>query len=157
MAPNLTSGGPQRTSVRRVDHLTPEVVDFLSVGTRTGKLAWTAADGRPLVAPIWFVVDDGAVLFNTGKETAKGRAIRRDPRLALCVDLEQPPYGFVQIQGIATISEDPDDLLRSATAIGGRYMGAERAEEFGRRNGVPGELVVRVVPTKVVKAFNVAS
>jgi PPOX class probable F420-dependent enzyme len=134
--------------VRRVDHLTPEVVDFLSAGTRTGKLAWTAADGRPLVAPIWFVVDDGAVLFNTGKETAKGRAIRRDPRLSLCVDLEEPPF--------ATISEDPDELLRSATAIAGRYMGAERADEFGRRNGVPGELLVRLRPTKVIAEMGVA-
>ena len=40
--------------------------------------------------------------------------------------------------------------------IGGRYMGAHRAEEIGRRNAVPGELVVRVRPTKVVSAFNVA-
>jgi hypothetical protein len=35
-------------------------------------------------------------------------------------------------------------------------MGEERAEEFGRRNGVPGELVVRVRPTKVFGEANVA-
>jgi hypothetical protein len=35
-------------------------------------------------------------------------------------------------------------------------MGADRATEFGQRNGVPGELVVRVQPTKVNSAFNVA-
>jgi hypothetical protein len=35
-------------------------------------------------------------------------------------------------------------------------MGADRAEEFGGRNGVPGELVVRIKPTKVLKAFTVA-
>ena len=140
-----------------MDHLTPEVVDFLSTGTRTGKLTWTAADGRPLVAPVWFVVEDDAVLFNTGRETAKGRAIRRDPRLALCVDLEEPPYAFVQVQGTATISEDPGELVRSATAIGGRYMGAERAAEFGRRNGVPGELLVRLQPTKVIAVFDMTA
>jgi PPOX class probable F420-dependent enzyme len=137
-----------------VDHLTPEVVAFLSAGTRTGKLGWTAADGRPLVAPVWFVVEDGALLFNTGKETAKGRAVRRDPRVVLCVDLEEPPYAFVQVQGTATISEDPGELLRSATAIGSRYMGADRAEEFGRRNGVPGELIVRIEPTKVIAVLD---
>ena len=93
------------------------------------------------------------MLFNTGKETAKGRAIRRDPRLVLCVDLEEPPYAFVQVQGTATISEDPDELVRSATAIGGRYMGADRAEAFGRRNGVPGELLVRLQPTKVIAGW----
>lgn len=143
--------------MRDVDHLTPEVVAFLSDGTRTGKLGWTAPDGRPLVAPVWFVVEEGEVLFNTGKNTAKGRAILRDPRLVLCVDLEEPPYGFVQVQGAATVDEDPAELLRSATAIGGRYMGADRAEEFGRRNGVPGELLVRLRPTKVIAALDMTA
>jgi len=137
-----------------VDQLTPEITAFLSTGTRTGKLGWTAADGRPLVAPVWFVVEDGMVLFNTGKETAKGRAIRRDPRLVLCVDFEAPPYGFVQVQGTATVSEDPDELIYSATAIGARYMGADRAEEFGRRNGIRGELLVRLRPTKVITVMD---
>jgi PPOX class probable F420-dependent enzyme len=130
--------------------LSAEVRDFLTEGTRTGKLGWVAADGRPLVAPVWFVVEDGAVVFNTGRDTAKGRAVARDARLVLCVDSEVPPYGFVQVQGTATTSEDPAELVRTATAIGGRYMGAGRAEEFGRRNGVPGELVVRLTPTKVL-------
>ena len=113
-------------------------------------------DGRPLVAPVWFVVDNGELAFNTGKETAKGRALARDPRVVMCVDDSQPPYSFVQVQGIATVGEDPPDVLDIATRTGGRYMGADRAEEFGRRNGVPGELVVRIKPTKVLKAFNVA-
>jgi hypothetical protein len=70
------------------------------------------------------------------------------------VDLEQPPYAFVQIQGEAELSDDPDELVRTATTIAARYMGPEQAEEFGKRNGVPGELVVRVRPTKVLAAFN---
>ena len=44
-------------------------------------------------------------------------------------------------------------LVRTATLIGARYMGPERAEEFGKRNGVPGELVVRIRPTKVLATF----
>jgi PPOX class probable F420-dependent enzyme len=126
-----------------------EIRAFLEHGTRTGKLGYTANDGRPLVAPVWFVVEGDEIVFNTGKDTAKGKAIARDPRLVLCVDLERAPYAFVQVQGEATVSEDPAELLRVATKIGGRYMGAERAEEFGRRNGVPGELIVRLRPTKV--------
>jgi PPOX class probable F420-dependent enzyme len=134
-----------------------EVREFLLGGTRTGKLGWTARDGRPLVAPVWFVLDGDDVVFNTGRDTAKGRAIARDPRLALCVDLEEPPYGFVQVQGSATTSEDPAELLSTATAIGGRYMGADRAEEFGRRNAVPGELVVRLRATKVNANLNMTA
>ncbi len=54
---------------------------FLSEGTRTGKLTYLAADGRPLVAPIWFVVEGNELVLNTGKATAKGRALQRDPRV----------------------------------------------------------------------------
>src|ERR1700678_2339262 len=103
----------------------PEVQAFLEKDTRTGKVAYTGADGRPLVTPIWFVVEDDTLVFNTGKDSAKGRALARDPRVALCVDLEDPPYAFVQVQGEAELSEDPAELLRTAIAIGTRYMGAE--------------------------------
>jgi PPOX class probable F420-dependent enzyme len=133
-----------------------EVVKFLSTGTRTGMLGYLASDGRPLVAPVWFVVDDDELVFNTGRDTAKGRALKRDSRVAMCVDDPHPPYSFVQVQGVVTTSEDPDQLLDTATRIGARYMGADRAEEFGRRNGAPGELVVRVRPTKVIAAFDIA-
>lgn len=133
----------------------PEVSAFLQEGTRTGKLSYTSADGRPLVAPVWFIVEDDCIVFNTGHDSAKGRALTRDPRAALCTDLQEPPYGFVQVQGSAELSEDPGDLLRTATAIAARYVGSDRAEEFGKRNGIPGELVVRLRPTKVLYAFNV--
>lgn len=133
----------------------PEVIAFLSEGTRTAKLAFTGGDGRPLVTPVWFIVEDGCVVFNTGKETAKGRSLARDPRATIVTDLEAPPFGFVQVQGNAELSEDPGELLRTAIAIAARYMGPDRAEEIGKRNGVAGELVVRLRPTKVIAALNV--
>lgn len=136
--------------------LTEDVIAFLSHSTRTAKLGYLAKDGRPLIAPVWFVVDGQQLVFNTGKDTAKGRALSRDSRVAICVDDERPPFSFVQIQGTVSFSEDPAELVDTATRIGGRYMGADRAEEFGRRNGVPGELVVRVTPTKVIAAFDIA-
>jgi PPOX class probable F420-dependent enzyme len=136
--------------------LPEKVVEFLSAGTRTGMLGYVAADGRPLVAPVWFIVDDGRLVFNTGRESAKGRALGRDSRVVICVDDPHPPYSFVQVQGTASVQDGAEDLLEIATRIGGRYMGAERAEEFGRRNAVSGELVVRVQPTKVTSAFDIA-
>jgi PPOX class probable F420-dependent enzyme len=140
--------------------LTPEIRAFLEEGTRTAKVGYVAADGRPLVAPVWFVLDgaDDApeLVFTTSEGSAKARAIARDPRLVLCVDLQAPPYAFVQVQGHATVSDDPEELLRTATAIGGRYMGADRAEEFGKRNAAPGEVTVRLRPTRVVAELDVA-
>ena len=136
--------------------LSERVVSFLSAGTRTGMLGYVAADGRPLVAPVWFVVDDGELVFNTGRDTSKGRALARDSRVVICVDDPHPPYSFVQVQGVATLSEDPQDVLDIATRTGGRYMGTDRADEFGRRNAVPGELVVRVRPIKVNAGFDIS-
>ena len=34
--------------------------------------------------------------------------------------------------------------------IAARYVGPDRAEEFGKRNGVEGELLVRLTPTKTI-------
>jgi PPOX class probable F420-dependent enzyme len=139
-----------------VSALTDDVIEFLSTGTRTGMLGYLAADGRPLVAPVWFVVDNGDVVLNTGRDTAKGRALARDPRVVICVDDPHPPYSFVQVQGVAELSEEPGEVLDIATRAAARYMGAERAAEYGARNAVPGELVVRIRPSKVIKTFNVA-
>jgi hypothetical protein len=129
---------------------------FVSEGTRTAKLAVPRKDGRPHVVPIWFVLDGDDVVFNTGASTIKGRSLRRDGRISLCVDDQRPPFSYVTIEGRASVSEDPEEVLRFATLIGSRYMGANRAEEFGRRNGVPGELVVRLRPDKVLAAFDMA-
>ncbi len=134
---------------------TDEVIEFLSAGTRTGTLGYLAADDRPLVAPVWFIVDNGELVFNNGRNTAKGRALAWDSRAVMCVDDSHPPYSFVQVQGVASTTEDASDLLDVATGIGGRYTGWHRAREFGRRNAAPGELVVRVRPTKVIAEFNI--
>ena len=128
---------------------TEEALEFLAAGTRTAKIAWIASDGRPHVAPMWFIVEDGNVLFNTSAEVGKSRALRRDPRISLVVDVEEPPYAFVKVDGTVEITEDPDELLRVATVIGGRYMGAGQAEAYGARNGVPGECLVRVRPRSI--------
>jgi PPOX class probable F420-dependent enzyme len=122
---------------------------FVSEGTRTGKLATTRQDGRPHVVPVWVVLDGDDLLFNAGERTAKVKAMRRDPRVAILFDDEEPPFSFVLVEGTATLIDDLDEVRRWATVIGGRYMGEENAEAFGARNGVPGELLIRVTPAKV--------
>ncbi|MCT2582683.1 PPOX class F420-dependent oxidoreductase [Actinophytocola gossypii] len=131
-----------------------EWLAFANEGTRTGKLATVRPDGSPHVAPVWFLIDEAddgdEVVFTTHAETVKGRALRRDPRFALCVDHEEPPYSFLVVHAEARLSEDLAEMLVWATRLGARYMGHDRAEEYGRRNAVPGELLVRARITKVV-------
>jgi PPOX class probable F420-dependent enzyme len=126
----------------------------------TATLATTRKDGSPHVAPIWYAVDTDAagrsVVFNTGTGTVKGRNLRRDPRAALCVDDERPPFSFAVLEGSVEISDDPADLQHWATVIGGRYMGEDQAAAYGARNGVPGELLVRLRPRKMTSAADLA-
>jgi hypothetical protein len=141
--------------MRRLDD--DEIRAFLSAGTRTGKLAVVRLDGSPMVVPIWFVVDDdGSLLFTTWRDTIKGKAVRRDGRVSLCVDEEEPPFAYVRVDGTATIEEDPELLRTWATRIAARYMGEARAAEYGARNGVAGELLVRITPTRTVAEADIS-
>jgi PPOX class probable F420-dependent enzyme len=123
---------------------------------RTAKLATVRKDGAPHVAPIWVALDGRDLMFTTGRTTLKGHGLRRDPRVSLCFDDDRPPFSFVIVEATVTITEDPDRLLAWSTVIAGRYMGDDRAEEYGRRNGVPGELLVRATPIRIVAARDIA-
>ncbi|MBB6545715.1 PPOX class F420-dependent oxidoreductase [Nonomuraea rubra] len=129
---------------------------FASAGTRTGKLGVTLSDGAPHITPIWFLLDDDEVVFNTSETGLKARALRRDPRAVLCVDDQTPPYSYVQIKGRASISLDLEEMLVWAVEIGRRYMGDGRAQEFGTRNAAPGECLVRLRIDKVIAQRAVA-
>lgn len=129
-------------------------------GTRTGMLGLVRANGAPIVTPVWFLLHEGPggdeLIFTTGTETLKGKAIRRDPRISLAVDDQRPPYSYVQFTAEARLTSDLDEMREWATRIGGRYMGAELTEDFGRRNAVPEESLVRATITKVVARAGIA-
>lgn len=134
-----------------------EAIEFLSTGTRTGKLATVRANGRAHVTPIWFVVDEDDLVFNTWHTSAKAKHLAKDPRASLVVDLEEAPYAYVLVEGTVDISRDLDEIKRFATRIGARYMGEDRAEDFGARNGVEGELLVRLHVDRVIALDEVSA
>jgi PPOX class probable F420-dependent enzyme len=114
----------------------------LATPARTAILAVTRLDGSPHVAPVWIDLDRAAdgtdeIVFMTSADTIKGKSILRDGRVSLCIDDERPPFSFVTIAGTATTSTDPDELLEWGTRIAARYMGADQAEGYGRRDAVP--------------------
>jgi PPOX class probable F420-dependent enzyme len=134
-----------------------EVREFLMRSTRTGKVSTVREDGRPHVAPVWFVLDkDDRVIFTTWHETVKAANLRRDARVSICVDDQQPPFSFVVIEGMAELRERAPDMLDWTTRIARRYMGDELAESYGKRNAVEGELLVRVTPGKIIARKDLA-
>jgi PPOX class probable F420-dependent enzyme len=135
-----------------------EALAWVVAAPRTAKLATVRKDGSPHVVPIWVDLDEERrqLVFTVGEESLKYKALRRDPRVALCFDDERPPFTFVTVSGAVELSDDLDEMLTWATRIGGRYMGADQAEQYGRRNAVPGEHLVRLTPTRIVGVRGVA-
>jgi PPOX class probable F420-dependent enzyme len=129
---------------------------FMMHGTRTAKAAMVRANGLSHVKPVWFVLDGDDLIFTTHESYVMARHLRPDPHIALTIDDQDAPYSYAIIEGTVALYENLEELMRWATVIGGRYMGASRAEECGKRNGVPGELLVRVTPTKVLARADIA-
>jgi PPOX class probable F420-dependent enzyme len=129
---------------------------FLNEPVRPAVLATTRPDGRPHSAPISYLLEGETVIFITGHASVKGTNLQHDPRLSICVQDEEPPHSFVAIEGVATLSADPADLVDVATRLGGRYNGDDRAEEFGKRNSGHEQFIARVAVTNIVGTNNVA-
>lgn len=127
-----------------------EIYEFITEGTRTGKLATVRKNGHPHVVPVWFVLDGDDLIFTTMHDTVKAKNMQRDNRVCISVDKSEPMYTFVKIDGEAEFMDvTPEEKLEWATRIARRYMGDDKAEAFGKRNAVPEEYVVRIHPTNL--------
>ena len=127
-----------------------EITDFLMRGTRTGKITTVREDGTPHVAPVWFALHEGKIIFCTSNSSVKAKNITHNPKVSFCVDDDSPPYAFVIIEGDAKFSDEQKNLLKWNTIIGGRYMGKELADVYGKRNSSEGEVLIEITPTKKI-------
>jgi PPOX class probable F420-dependent enzyme len=146
---------------------TKETKRFLMQGTFTGKLSTVKEDGSPHVVPIWFVLDNGIngnrkgkigdIVLTTGSNSLKARNIQRDNRVSISVDDQKPPFSFVAVFGTAKIfNSKKNELLKWATRIAERYMGKNKAEEYGRFNSGENAVLVRIKPTKIIAEKDIA-
>jgi len=133
-----------------------EYMAFLSTPARCAKLATVREDGSPHVVPVWFTLHGNDLIFTAGCASIKVKNILRDGRVAICVDEDTAPFHYVLLEGRAEVLDSTVEAARHwGTIIGGKYMGVDRAEEFGRRYGVEGEWVMRMIPEKVIAYKNV--
>jgi len=116
---------PKLTDTERDDFLnTPGVLMRISV---------VRADGSPLVTPIWFAAEEGAIYFTPREKSEWFACLRRDPRVALCIDEQPLPYRKVIVEGAAELVYDVgnDDAWRDQyRRIAGRYVDPEGAEAY---------------------------
>jgi PPOX class probable F420-dependent enzyme len=135
-----------------------EYMAFLTTPARCGKLATVRADSRPHVVPVWFALDGEDLIFTAARTSIKVKNIQRDPHVAMCIDEDHAPFHYVVIEGVAKVETTSIEGCRQwATIISRRYMGEDRAEEFGRRYALEGEWVFRIVAEHVIAYKNVVT
>jgi len=118
---------------------------------RNAVLATVAADGSPQVTPVWYHWDGTVMRISTTTGARKVRNVRRNERVAVCVD--DPLSGtYVTLFGVAELIEGDRDLVRQETwPILLRYMHQDEAVARWARIDAEGDRVVLVVtPKKVI-------
>ena len=94
--------------------------------------------------------DEDDMIFNTRGKSIKAQNIRPHNRVRICVDDQIPLNSLLLLMGIADIISDKPTEIKWARIIAARYMGNDKAEEYGKRNSSEGELLSKIKPTKVI-------
>lgn len=99
-----------------------EVAAFLEAG-RTLLVASLHRDGRPHLVPMWYVVDDGLVVFRSFTRSQKILNLRRDPRLSVLVETGEAYAELrgVMIEGRARLVDDPAYVLAVYGRLAAKY------------------------------------
>ena len=81
----------------------------------------TCADGRPHVAPVWYVYEDDVVEITTGGR--KLTNIRSNPRVALSIqhDEDGDTRWMVSLLGTATVVDDDEQFQATNRRINEKY------------------------------------
>jgi nitroimidazol reductase NimA-like FMN-containing flavoprotein (pyridoxamine 5'-phosphate oxidase superfamily) len=112
---------------------TQEQAEFLATPGILMRIAVVDASGGPTVTPIWFLHQDGDILFTPRLKSAWYKRIQSDARVALCIDEDRLPYRKVLVEGEATLLHAPgeDDAWRSQyLAMAAKYVGDDGARQY---------------------------
>jgi nitroimidazol reductase NimA-like FMN-containing flavoprotein (pyridoxamine 5'-phosphate oxidase superfamily) len=110
-----------------------ERTEFLTTPGILMRIAVTRSDGSPLVTPIWFIYEDDAVCFTPRAQSEWFACLRRDARVALCIDEQPHPYRKVLVEGQAELVHDvgEDDVWRDLyRRIACRYVPPSAADAY---------------------------
>jgi PPOX class probable F420-dependent enzyme len=122
-----------------------ETAAFLSLPL-IARLATVRANGTPQLTPMWFLYDDGVVYMTTRSHAAKVNHIRKNPNVAVVVDVMDEPYKnrIVTIEGTAVVEPDPEKKM--TTRLRRKYMG----EGEPPKGFPPSErVVIKITPRKM--------
>ena len=84
--------------------LTDKHLDLLR-GKNFAVVATVGEDGRPQTSVVWIDTDGENVVFNTTNSRAKGRNLRKDPRVSVSIWDNEDPYKYLEVEGAAELDE----------------------------------------------------
>ncbi|WP_431683688.1 PPOX class F420-dependent oxidoreductase [Kitasatospora sp. KL5] len=111
-------------------------------------LATLNPDGSPQTSVVWVGRDGDDLLVSTAAGRRKERNLRRDPRASLTVYDPADPLRYVEIRGLATVTEDTGRSL--AVTLAEQYEGPGAGQEYLDLPTEVLRVVVRISPTRVV-------
>jgi PPOX class probable F420-dependent enzyme len=111
---------PSKAAGDQPAFLGPDLEAFVRA-PRIGVLGYVRSDGRPGLAPIWYVYRDGAFFLSTESNAPKLRALRRDPRVTFAIHDDAPPYRAAVFEGELEI--EPMPARAPTDGIATRYLG----------------------------------
>lgn len=110
--------------------MTPQERETFLADLHVGIISIPEAGRGPLTVPIWYAYDPGGELrIVTGKTSRKGRLLALAGRFSLCVQIEEPPYKYVSVEG-AIVSTEPADRERDRRPLAHRYLGVEMGDRY---------------------------
>ncbi|MFL5592894.1 MAG: PPOX class F420-dependent oxidoreductase [Ktedonobacteraceae bacterium] len=93
---------------------------------RFAVLATINSDGTPQLTTMWYLLEGDTIVMNTKAGRIKERNMRRDPRIAICVE---DGYNYVTISGTVEMIDDPEIAQRDIYRLAVRYDGEEAARQ----------------------------
>lgn len=155
----MTDRQPQATPATSAA-ISPEQAAFLH-RQRSGRLATVDPHGQPHVVPICYALVDGILYTPIDEKPKSGdpRELRRirnilaNPHVCLVVDHYEDEdwsqLAWLQVRGLATLVEAPDERARALAALRARY----RQYQTMALEGLP---LLRITPARLV-AWNWAT
>ncbi|GAB4330971.1 MAG: PPOX class F420-dependent oxidoreductase [Dehalococcoidia bacterium] len=126
-----------------------EEQDAFVSGNKWAVVTTLRSNGTPSSSVIFYAREGDEILFSTTEDRLKAKTLERDPRIAVCVIDEGPPYRYVTIEGHATLQRDnivPAHITINKAMRGGDFTPPEGFEERLRQQR---RLIVRVRPERV--------
>ena len=114
------------------------------------------ADGGLQSSPVWFLYENERLYFSTLTSSAKYKQLRRDPRIAVCIDAGHPDARAVAISGTAElITEETPERADLEWRILRRYHETdEAAREWVSSIEAEGPNALVVVSTERIIGWN---